>query len=52
MYFASCLPYSYSYLLYRINQIREKDSEIVEVDTSYQSTGGLIIPILSITNKH
>ena len=50
VYFAYCVPYSYSFMLNRVRQLQNDNPHFVHVDYSHSSAGGLTLPIISITN--
>jgi hypothetical protein len=52
IYFAYSIPYSYSYMLATINELVDKSSGsgILSVSYNMQSSAGLTIPLLTITN--
>jgi hypothetical protein len=52
VYFAYCVPYSYSYLQFTISEMEKKHFKIVDIDRSNLSTAGLSIPLITITNKN
>jgi cytosolic carboxypeptidase protein 2/3 len=52
VYFAYCIPYSYSYLLFIIAEMEKKHFKILDIDRNNLSTGGLALPIITITNKN
>ena len=49
-YFAYCVPYSYSYLLHRLEEFRNKAPHLIKISYDNESTGGLPIPMLTISN--
>ena len=51
VYFAYCIPYSYSYLLHSLHKLEKKNEDILNIDYKHKSTGGLKLPILTITSK-
>lgn len=52
VYFAYSIPYSYSYLLWTVNGLIDKCATkgILNVSYNYESSGGLAIPLLTLTN--
>lgn len=53
IYFAYSIPYSYSYLLNYIQQLREKQTNKNHLNIAYnlESSSGLSVPVLTITNQ-
>ena len=50
VYFAYCIPYSYSYMLNYVEEIKTKHKDFMTVSTDNRSTGGLKIPVITIDN--
>jgi hypothetical protein len=50
VYFAYSIPYSYSYLLDFLEEIQKKHKQFIKINYDHESTGGIPIPVLSITN--
>lgn len=41
VYFAYCIPYTYSYLMHRLSVLHKENPHFVQIDHSNISTGGL-----------
>lgn len=52
VYFAYCVPYSYSLLKFKLKELECKHPSIVCIDRTNKSSGGLTVPILTITNQN
>ena len=50
VFFAYCIPYSYSYLLHRLKYLEKKAPNYLKISYKNESTGGLPIPMLTITD--